>query len=194
MDKLEARNFWLFLFIAFAITWVIGIPLAVTNPPDAEPDPFEISQLGALGPAIAGLIVIYREKGKDGLQAFFGRITKWHIGKKWYLAILFVPLIWLGILPAIIVYIFQHGSLTSFVGPGYGAPPWKDAWWFFLYIMVIGGGKKNLAGAVIFCQDYKQNIMQWFQVCLLGLFGARGIFHSFLSRDPVCTGYLFCST
>jgi membrane protease YdiL (CAAX protease family) len=30
------------------------------------------------------------------------------------------------------------------VGPSYGAPAWKDAWWFSLYIMVVGGGQEEL--------------------------------------------------
>ena len=144
MDQPRTRDIWLFIFLAYGITWAVGIPLALSATPGAEPDPFDISQLGALGPAIAGVIMTYREKGKDGLREFLRRVTRWRIGIIWYLAILLVPLIWLGILPAIAVYLFQHRSLPPFLGPGYGAPAWKDAWWFFLYIMVIGGGQEEV--------------------------------------------------
>jgi membrane protease YdiL (CAAX protease family) len=143
MNQTRTGNIWLFIILAYAITWAIGIPLSINTPPGAEPDPFDISQLGALGPAIAGMILIYRERGKGGLQEFFRRITKWRIGKTWYLAILLVPLIWLGIVPSVAVYALQHGSLPSFLGPSYGVPGWKDAWWFFLFIMVIGGGQEE---------------------------------------------------
>jgi membrane protease YdiL (CAAX protease family) len=114
------------------------------TPPDAEPTLFDITQLGALGPAIAAVVMVYRERGRAGLQEFFGRIIKWRIGLMWYLAILFMPLVWFGILPTIVVYASLYGSLPAFLGPSHGAPQWHDAWWFFFYILLIGGGQEEL--------------------------------------------------
>jgi hypothetical protein len=134
----------MFFVLAFAITWSIGIPEALLTPSDAEPVLFDVAQLGALGPAMAAVVMVYCERGKAGLREFVGRIVKWRIGLVWYAAILFVPLIWHGILPAIGVYTLLHGSLPAFAEPIHGAPPWTGAWWFFFYIMFVGGGQEEL--------------------------------------------------
>jgi membrane protease YdiL (CAAX protease family) len=144
MAKSQAGNVWWFFALAFAITWAFGIPQALLTPPNAEPALFDIAQLGALGPAIAAVVMTYREQGKAGLREFLGRVTRWRIGLVWYLAILFVPLIWHGILPAIGVHAVLNRSLPAFSGPSHGAPPWTDAWWFFFYILLIGGGQEEL--------------------------------------------------
>ena len=143
MQREKPRGIVLFLFIAFAITWIIGIPIAFTAPPDAEPDPFDIVQLGALGPAIAALILRYLEKGQEGLKEFFKKVIYWRIPFAWYLVILILPLIWSGILPSMLLYLMRNGTLPRFLEPSYGAPSWKNAWWFFLYILVIGGGQEE---------------------------------------------------
>jgi membrane protease YdiL (CAAX protease family) len=111
---------------------------------NGDPDPFEIAQLSALGPALAALFLTLKEKGKEGLKAYSRQITKWRIGLPWFGAIIFLPLIWSGILPSIILYLILNKNLPAFLGPSYGAPPWNHAWWFFLYIIVIGGGQEEL--------------------------------------------------
>jgi membrane protease YdiL (CAAX protease family) len=144
MTKSETGDVWLFFVLTFAITWSFAIPQALLTPPDAEPALFDIAQLGALGPAAAAAVMIYRVRGTVGLQEFFGRVTKWRIGLVWYLVILFVPLIWHGILPAIGVHALLSRSLPTFSEPSRGAPPWTDAWWFFFYVLLIGGGQEEL--------------------------------------------------
>jgi uncharacterized protein len=144
MSKSETKNLWLFFILAFAITWVFAIPAAMFTPPEAEPTLFDIAQLGALGPAIAAIVTIYLEQGKDGLREFWGRIIKWRIDLVWYFAIIFMPLIWFGILPIIGVHILRSGSIPKFLGPSHGAPSWANAWWFFFYIMIIGGGQEEI--------------------------------------------------
>jgi hypothetical protein len=137
MPDSEGRNLWLFFLIAFAITWSFGIPAPLLTPSDTEPVLFDVAQLGALSPALAAIVIIYRERGRVGLREFAGRIVNWRIGLVWYAAILSVPLIWHAILPAIGVYGLLNGSLPTFAEPSRGAPPWTGACWFFLYILFI---------------------------------------------------------
>jgi membrane protease YdiL (CAAX protease family) len=144
MGRDHKNNILFFLLLAYGITWVVGIPLALNSHPGTEPNPFEISQIGALGPAVAALILILREEGKAGLREFWRKIIHWRFGISWYAAILLVPLIISGILPSIILFTIKNGSLPPFLGPIHGAPEWKDAWWFFLFIVVIGGGQEEL--------------------------------------------------
>jgi membrane protease YdiL (CAAX protease family) len=144
MAKSETRKVWSFFALAFAMTWAFAVPQALLTPPDAEPALFDVAQLGALGPAIAAVVMLYREAGRAGLREFFTRVIKWRFGLVWYLAILLVPLIWFGILPAIGLYALRYGTLPAFLGPSHGAPPWRDAWWFFFYILLIGGGQEEL--------------------------------------------------
>jgi membrane protease YdiL (CAAX protease family) len=58
--------------------------------------------------------------------------------------IVVLPLIWLGILPTIGLYLARHGMMPEFLGPAHDAPPWREAWWFFFYILLIGGGQEEL--------------------------------------------------
>ena len=144
MGKAHKGGVLIFVLLAYGITWIVGIPLAFNAPPGAEPNPFEISQLGALGPAIAALILVYRESGKEGLKRFWEKIKHWKFSISWYLVILLLPLFMSGVLPTIILFFIRHGSPPPFLGPSLGAPGWKDAWWFFLFIVVIGGGQEEL--------------------------------------------------
>jgi membrane protease YdiL (CAAX protease family) len=144
MSKAQKGNILIFLILAFGITWIVGIPLAIKNQPGSEPNPFEISQIGALGPAIAALILIYRENGTHGLKEFWRKITNWRFSLSWYLGIILIPLIMSGVLPTIILFFIRYGSPPPFLGPLHGAPTWKNAWWFFLFIVVIGGGQEEL--------------------------------------------------
>jgi membrane protease YdiL (CAAX protease family) len=135
---------WWFVLLAFPITWSFAVPAALLTASDAEPALFDVAQLGALGPAIAAVVMVYRERGRAGLREFLDRVVKWRIGVGWYLAILFVPLVWHGILPTIGLHALLRGSLPTFSGPARGAPAWSDAWWFAFYVLLIGGGQEEL--------------------------------------------------
>jgi membrane protease YdiL (CAAX protease family) len=87
--------------------------------------------------------MVYREEGREGLKAFFGRVIKWRVRWVWYLAVLLLPLM-RGVIPVAVAYGLINRSLPPFAGPVLGAPPWPDALWFFFYILLIGGGQEEL--------------------------------------------------
>jgi membrane protease YdiL (CAAX protease family) len=144
MRLVKSYPFISFVILSYLLTWGIGIPMTLLEPSSIPPNPFDISQIGAIGPAVASLVVIYVNAGKDGLRSFIRQLTKWRIGAIWYLVILLVPLIWSGFLPSIVIHLMQYKSLPPLAGPSYGAPSWKYAGWFLLYILIIGGGQEEI--------------------------------------------------
>ena len=81
---------WIYLFLAYALTWLFWIPVAVTRQ-DYQTSPFLLAVvfLGVFGPGIAGIIMTYREQGKEGGRDFWRRVFDFRrISLKWYALIL----------------------------------------------------------------------------------------------------------
>ena len=87
-ENRSIRNFLLLLFGLSVPFWVIGamydVPIFGGN--------FKLFQLPLAMPAVAALILIYRESGKDGIVALLKRTYDFRNikSKIWYLPILFV--------------------------------------------------------------------------------------------------------
>ena len=81
---------WLYLLLAYGLTWLFWIPVALTRH-DYQTSPFLLAVvfLGVFGPGIAGIILTYREQGKEGGRDFWHRVFDFRrISFKWYLLIL----------------------------------------------------------------------------------------------------------
>jgi uncharacterized protein len=81
---------WLYLLIAYGVTWVFWIPIALTRQ-DYQTSPFLLAMvfLGVFGPGIAGIVMTYREQGKEGGRDFWRRVFDFRrISLKWYVLIL----------------------------------------------------------------------------------------------------------
>ncbi len=105
---------WLYLILAYALAWVFWIPVALTGR-DYQSSWLLILLLllGVFGPGIAGILLTYREGGKEGGRAFWRRATDFRrIHPQWIGMIL---LFWPGMsLIAIIIHSLSGGSLPSF--------------------------------------------------------------------------------
>jgi hypothetical protein len=67
--------------IAFIISWIIEIPLALEAQGLLSVDiPFSIHYLAAFGPFIAAVIMTWREYGLAGLKNLLGVILNWRVG------------------------------------------------------------------------------------------------------------------
>ena len=66
---------WLFLLLAYGLTWVFWIPVSLTRR-DYQESPLLLILvfLGVFGPGIAGIILTYREGGKAGGKDFWQRV------------------------------------------------------------------------------------------------------------------------
>jgi membrane protease YdiL (CAAX protease family) len=84
-----------FFLLAFLITWVLLLPLVFTG---LGLFGVHVSEqwhfLGALGPALAALIVTYSMEGKEGRHEYFQRLRRWREVKSiWRVVALFSPLV-----------------------------------------------------------------------------------------------------
>ena len=83
---------WLFLFLAYSLTWICWIPIALTRQ-DYQKSPLllTIMFLGVCGPGIAGILLTNREQGKEGRRDFWCRVYDFRrISLKWYMLILLI--------------------------------------------------------------------------------------------------------
>jgi membrane protease YdiL (CAAX protease family) len=111
VESKKRRAFWLYVVLVYAITWVLGIPIAgytaqrgyvMPNPqtiPELLANGFQDNTHRTLvlltvisillpGTVIAAIIAQYYESGKAGLHALWQRSTHWRVGGRWYGAML----------------------------------------------------------------------------------------------------------
>lgn len=129
MDSKKRKAFWLYVFLAYAITWIPWVPAEVyaAQRGYVMPNPQTIPQLIengfqddthltlALltmisiflpGTVIGAIVAQLYESGKAGLRGWWQRCTHWRIGWRWYG-------IMLGLLFIIFLPIFIYGAATG---------------------------------------------------------------------------------
>ena len=90
MKTFKSQFPWLYLFLAYSLTWIFWIPVALTRR-DYQESPLLLAVvfLGVFGPGIAGIVMTYREQGKEGGRDFWQRVFDFRrISLKWYALIL----------------------------------------------------------------------------------------------------------
>lgn len=90
MNTSKPKFPWLYVMLAYGLTWVFWIPIALTRQ-DYQTSPFLLVMvfLGVFGPGIAGIVMTYREQGKEGRCDFWRRVFDFRrISLKWYVLIL----------------------------------------------------------------------------------------------------------
>ncbi len=88
--KAKSEFPWRYLLLAYGLTWLLWIPIALTRQ-DYQTSPLLLAAmlLGVFGPGIAGIIMTYREQGKEGGRDFWRRVFDFRrISFKWYALIL----------------------------------------------------------------------------------------------------------
>jgi uncharacterized protein len=86
-----SRKFpWLYLFLAYGISWLCWIPVALTGKDYREsPVLLAVMFLGVFGPGAAGIFLTYREQGKAGGRDFWRRVFDFRrIQPMWYALLL----------------------------------------------------------------------------------------------------------
>ena len=117
-----SRMLVLYFVLAFAITWVILIPALSTVPEDRQV-PFFV--LGAFGPFLAAIVVIWAHKGQIELRRWLRQAFTLRIPVVLYLAGAFFLPIGIGVL--------QYG-LYRILG---GAPDFSTAVPWYLYLLYL---------------------------------------------------------
>jgi membrane protease YdiL (CAAX protease family) len=93
-DFVRGKALLLFFPLAIAVSWSIGIPLAITaaGSPDRPAMPFSLHYLVGYGPMLAALMLTWIADGRSGLSELFSRIVKWRVRPIWWL-MAFSPLV-----------------------------------------------------------------------------------------------------
>ncbi|HSG43280.1 MAG TPA: CPBP family intramembrane glutamic endopeptidase [Anaerolineales bacterium] len=81
---------WLYLLLAYSLAWVFWLPVVWTRQ-DYQKSPLLLALVlvGTFGPGIAGIILVYREFGKEGRRDYWHRVFDFRrISFKWYALIL----------------------------------------------------------------------------------------------------------
>jgi len=90
MDTPKPKFPWLYLLLAYGLAWIFWIPIALTGQ-DYQTSPILLAVmfLGTFGPGITGIIMTYREQGREGGRDFWRRVFDFRrISLKWYALIL----------------------------------------------------------------------------------------------------------
>jgi uncharacterized protein len=135
-NKLVARKFpWLFVFLAYGISWLFWIPVALTGKDFREsPILMAVMFLGAFGPGAAGIFLTYREQGKAGGRDFWRRVFDFRrIQPEWYALIL---LLWPAMhLVAVLINSWMGGSPPEYAIIKANATPLGLASVVILYLL-----------------------------------------------------------
>lgn len=98
MNKQKSTSFIstplvLYFVLAYAFSWAIGIPLALSENGIIQPIlPEWAHYFIAFGPTLSAIIVTISFEGRDGLRRLISRVTCWHVSARWW-AIALLPLL-----------------------------------------------------------------------------------------------------
>ena len=118
--SLKRYPMWLYLVMAFVISWALWAVLIATTSPDAmqegiTPSFILLAMLGGFGPSIAGVVATAIVDGKSGLADLWARTKRWRVPVRWYvIALLLTPVV---------------GLVTVVIDRAFGLPAatWKSA-------------------------------------------------------------------
>lgn len=69
------KRLWVFLGVAYGLSWVFWIPAAVSGQDVTATAWIVALVLGGFGPSVAGIMMVYRSRGKEGRRHFWKRVV-----------------------------------------------------------------------------------------------------------------------
>jgi membrane protease YdiL (CAAX protease family) len=103
-DWINKHPLMVFCVLAYALSWMIEIPLALEAQGIIRTGiPFGLHYLAGYGPMLSALIVTGLASGSRGLRELLGRMTKWKVHPGWWLVavaplglyLMFATAVWL---------------------------------------------------------------------------------------------------
>lgn len=123
------RSLIAFVLVTYGVTWVLLLPIVLSGNPSGSPVLLGLYALGAFAPSAAGLVLAYSDGGRGALRSLLGRVTRWRVRPRWYLAAIGVPI---GL---------KLGALGVLVAAGYPAPALPEAaTWPVVFTVAIAAG------------------------------------------------------
>jgi membrane protease YdiL (CAAX protease family) len=137
----ETQNLIAYFILAYAISWAIGVPLALGNQGLIHPIfPAWTHYFVAYGPMLSALIVTWASRGRTGLKELGKRMVMWKIRPIWWYVAL-SPLI-IGLVVGLILNIATDNKVTlSALGQVHFLPS-LGIGALFLWIFTFGIGEE----------------------------------------------------
>ena len=126
----KRRPVIIFSLLAYWLSWLFWLPM-IWGQPDNE----ALRMIGSFGPTAAGLILIWRLEGKQGLTRVARSLLHWNVGWSWWLISLFGTAVLAGL--ALVLHLLLGADPAGLDGlqPLYAAP---IAFGYVLLTSVIG--------------------------------------------------------
>jgi membrane protease YdiL (CAAX protease family) len=138
----DTKNLVAYFILAYAISWSIGVPLALGNQGITPPIlPLWTHYLVGYGPMLSALIVTWASQGGSGLRALGGRMIKWRVRPIWWVAG-FSPLI-ISLVVILILNLGMGGQINlAALGQVHFLPP-LGIGALVLWILTFGIGEET---------------------------------------------------
>lgn len=92
MLALRRRPFLVFYSLALVISWSFWLPVVVFSRSFLPSWPFFFCLIaGAFGPTLSAILLTAMEGGPSAVRRLFGRLLRWRLNVRWYLAALLLP-------------------------------------------------------------------------------------------------------
>lgn len=138
----RTRDLSVYFVLAFAFSWLIGIPLALSNQGLIKPFlPPWAHYLFGYGPMLSALLVTWLSEGRQGLREIGSRMVMWKVRPIWWIVAL-SPLA-LGLVVALILNLAMASGITvSTIGEVQFLPP-LGMGALLLWILTFGFGEET---------------------------------------------------
>ena len=130
-----------FFGLAYALSWLIQIPLALSTQGVIAVDlPSGLHLLSAYGPMLAAFIVTAFTAGLEGVKDLLSRMTRWRVGWRWGMFAVLSPLLFFLI--AVLIQRLLSGSWSAVYSFGNMVElpqlKWISSWLVFTLTFGIG--------------------------------------------------------
>ena len=158
-EKKTKRKPFLFFFVTFAYSWLLWLPsilsgLGVEIPFDVTVYTAVMVPIGAFAPMLAALTLIFRERQREGVKAFFRKAFEFKVKPLYYIIAFTLPIIIHALAHYLAPIMGLEVANTLFptdlpVSPIIMAIP------YFFLMLLIGGGQEEFGW-----RGYAQQPMQ----------------------------------
>src|SRR6266508_933028 len=95
---IQRRPLASFFVLAYAISWLLWLPLVVSGDDSPSGLGFVLLALGSLVPSAVAIVLVAVLHGKAGVRTLLRRLLIWRVGVGWWLAVVLLPTLLLGAL------------------------------------------------------------------------------------------------
>lgn len=137
----RSKHLVAYFFFAYAISWAIGIPLALAKQRIIHPIfPEWLHYFVAYGPMLSALLITGATQGQQGIKELWGRIAKWHVGNNWWLVAVSPLIVGLALVVGVNLLTSNKMSVSE-LGEIHFLPP-LGLGALFLWLVTFGIGEE----------------------------------------------------